>query len=41
MSKRKVFPLSIYKKNPYKPHYMGIYDPLMTVFFKLKIKPVK
>ena len=37
MSKRKVFPLSIYKKNPYKPIYTGIYDPLASVFIKIKI----
>ena len=41
MSKRKVFPLSIYKKNPYKPTYTATYDPLATLFFKIKIKPVK
>ena len=37
MTKRKVFPLTIYEKNQFKPPYSGIYDPLETVFIKVKV----
>jgi hypothetical protein len=37
MPKRNVFPLSIYEKNQFKPPYSGTYNPLETVFIKIRV----